>query len=292
MMGPPAETIVTGRGLLEGPVWRPATGDLVVTVVGAGRLLRVDPASGSAEPFADTAGGPNGAFPCTDGGVLVAQNGGLDWDAIGIPNPDPSTATTPGIQRVDPDGAVTLLTASEGPFRAPNDLVATDDGTVLFTDPPQFPRPAEPSGRIWRWERCGRPELVTDGLNYPNGIGVEEDDGIVIVEDSGLMRIGADGRRRDWLVETLPHGGDGFAFDVEGNIYVCGQMAVTVVSPDGEVLDILRSPDEETMMTNCCFGGDDLRTLYSTDGRSGRVLAFAGMPVPGRRLTAFGSSVG
>jgi sugar lactone lactonase YvrE len=219
--------------------------------------------------------------------VLVTQNGGLDWDAIGIPNPDPGAPTTPGIQRIGPDGSVRLLTGDDGPFRAPNDLVAEPDGTVLFTDPPQFPAPPEPSGRVWRWRPGGRPEVIAAGFNYCNGIGVEHDGCIVIVEDRGLLRLGADGSERRWLIETLPHGGDGFAFDVEHNIYVCGGTAVTVVSPEGEVLDILESPDSATMMTNCCFGGDDLRTLYSTDGRSGRVLAFPGMPVAGRPLVPY-----
>ena len=80
-----AQTVVSGLGLLEGPVWRSASVDLLVTVVGAGLILTVDPASGVTETFAETMGGPNGAFPCADGGVLVTQNGGLDWDAIGIP---------------------------------------------------------------------------------------------------------------------------------------------------------------------------------------------------------------
>ena len=91
----------------------------------------------------------------------------------------------------------------------------------------------------------------------------------------------------DKVIEILPDGGDGFAFDVDHNIYVCGGTTVTVVSPTGRVIDILESPDSKTMMTNCCFGGFDLRTLYATDGRSGRVLAFPAMPVAGRPLVAF-----
>jgi sugar lactone lactonase YvrE len=40
------------------------------------------------------------------------------------------------------------------------------------------------------------------------------------------------------------------------------------------------------MITNCCFGGPDLRTLYATDGRNGRVLVFQGMPVAGVPMVA------
>jgi hypothetical protein len=115
-----AETVASGLGLLEGPVWRDGTGDLLVTGVGSGFVLQVDVENGTAARFADTGGGPNGAYPSQDGGLLITQNGGLDWDAIGIPNPEPSQPTTPGIQRVTPDGTVRALTdSSDGPFGRP-----------------------------------------------------------------------------------------------------------------------------------------------------------------------------
>jgi gluconolactonase len=281
-----AHTVVAGLGLLEGPVWRPATGDLLVTVVGNGTLLRVDVDAGRAETFAHTAGGPNGAFPCADGGVLVTQNGGLDWEAIGIPNPAPAEPTTPGIQRVGPGGEVSLLTEGDGPFRAPNDLCAAPDGTIWFTDPPQFPPPAEPAGRVWKWAPNGRPEVFADGFTYCNGIGIDGQGRVLVVEQRGLLVVEPSGAR-DWLIEQLPSGGDGFAFDTEGNVYVAGGRNVTVVSPEGSVVEEFEAPPGRAMVTNCCFGGPDFRTLFATDGGSGRVLAFADLPVPGVQLSLF-----
>ena len=35
------------------------------------------------------------------------------------------------------------------------------------------------------------------------------------------------------------------------------------------------------LVTNCCFGGADLRTLFVTEGIPGSVVAFEGMPTPG-----------
>lgn len=147
--GAVVETVVTiDRGLLEGPVWRPESGDLLITGVMIGRVLRIDVGAGTASEFARPEGGPNGGWPCADGGMLVTQNGGLDWDRIGFPAPpDPSAPTTPGIQRVAPDGTVSLRTGDDGPFRAPNDLFVTVDGTIWFTDPPRYPPPPEPVGR-------------------------------------------------------------------------------------------------------------------------------------------------
>lgn len=276
-----AEIVVSGLGLLEGPVWRPETGDLLITEVGAGLLHRIDVEKGTTNPFASTSGGPNGAYPCADGGVLVTQNGGLDWDAIGIPNPAPSQPTTPGIQRIGPDGSVRLLTEGDGPFRAPNDLCVAPDGAVWFTDPPQFPAPPEPVGRVWRWARGGRPEVFADGFQYCNGIGFDAAGNVLIVEARGLLRLSPGGGGHSWLIEALPHGGDGFAFDTDGSIYVAGGRHVAVVSPEGSVVEVLDAPGRPAMVTNCCFGGPDLRTLFATEGRGGQVLAFAGMPVAG-----------
>ncbi len=274
---PEAEIIIEGLGLIEGPVWRQAHHDLIVTAIPSGRLLRVDGDARTAAVLADVAGGPNGAYPCADGGVVVAQNGGWNWDAImGTRTADPSEPTTPGLQRVYPDGRVELLTGDDGPFQAPNDLCRGPDGAVWFTDPPRYPHPPEPVGRVWRWSP-GRPaELVADGFAYCNGIGVTADATVLVVEGRGLMRL----TDRSWFVETLPDGGDGFAFDLEGNIYVAGGGAVTVVSPEGKVIDRLTAPSEGASITNCCFGGPDLRTLYATEAH-GRLFAFRDMPVAG-----------
>jgi gluconolactonase len=278
------ETVVEGFGVLEGPVWREGSGDLTVTEVTGGRVLRVDVTRGEATTFAVTDGGPNGAYPCTDGGLLVTQNGGLDWELLGYGDRAASSPTTPGIQRTTADGAVTLLTVDDGPFRAPNDLCVAPDGALWFTDPPQFPPPPEPVGRIWRWAAGERPEVVADGLTYCNGIGIAADGGVVIVEQQGLMCLGADGTERSWLVERLPATGDGFAFDVDGNLYLAGGPQVTVVAPDGGIVEVL--PASDVHVSNCCFGGADLRSLYATDMR-GRVLVFHDMPVSGRPLTPF-----
>jgi gluconolactonase len=282
------ETVVTGLGLLEGPVWRENTGDLVVTVVGQGVLLRVDLDARKAHHFAETKGGPNGAYPSQDGGVLVTQNGGMDWDAVretvGIVNLNPSVPTTPGIQQVRPDGSVHFLTTpADGPFRAPNDLCITEDQTIWFTDPPQAPPPTDPVGRVWCWPAGERPAPFADGFSYCNGIGVDPNGNILVVEERGLMYLHPDGDR-SWLVESLPNGGDGFAFDVDGNVYVAAGRAVTVVSPEGAVVEQLHAPEGPAMLTNCCFGNPDLLTLFVTDGASGRLLAFSDMPIQGVQL--------
>ena len=270
----------------EGPVWCP-DGTVVCTSVSEGALFRIDPATGSCTRIADTGGGANGAALCEDGGFLVTQNGGLDFAAVGMfEDPPPYRPTQSGLQRVAPGGTVTYLTPDT--LRAPNDLVVSTDGSVLFTDPPPWPLPTEPIGRVWAYRRDGTLDLLADGLWYPNGIGIERDGTIVIVENGlmgrphfGLVRLLADGE----LDLFVPQTGDGFCFDVDGRFYVAGGIhGVTVLEPDGTVVEVLELPGPG-VTTNCCFGGPDLRTLYATDAVPGGLWAWEGMPTPGAPLT-------
>ena len=69
------------------------------------------------------------------------------------------------------------------------------------------------------------------------------------------------------------------ALDADGRIYVCAAIdhAVWVFEPDGTEVDRLQLPGPG-MVTNCCFGGADRRTLFVTEGQPGSVVAFEGLP--------------
>ncbi len=133
--------------------------------------------------------------------------------------------------------------------------------------------------------RDGRVATFADGFYYCNGIAFEADGTVVVVERRGLQRVYADGSR-DWVVPKLGKGGgDGFCLDVDGRFYVASTIehGIRVVDRDGTILDFL--PIEgEGLTTNCCFGGDDLRTLFVTDALPGNLVAFEGMPTPGMPL--------
>jgi gluconolactonase len=124
--------------------------------------------------------------------------------------------------------------------------------------------------------------VVSDGFHYPNGIAREPGGTLAVIEARGLLRLHPDGERA-WIVESFGEAaGDGMALDVEGRLYVCctGEHAVRVFEPDGTEVDRLQLPGPG-LVTNCCFGGDDLRTLFVTEGVPGSVVAFAGLPTPG-----------
>jgi gluconolactonase len=278
-----AEIVCTGIAFGEGPVWCGA-GIVVVTSVAEGALYRVFPAENRAERFATTSGGANGAALAVDGSILVTQNGGLDFAKLGLfRDPPPYEPATPGLQLATPAGEVTYL-ASDG-LHAPNDLAIGPDGTVYFTDPGHYPPAQEDGARVMTYALDGTVALFASGFYFCNGIAFEPDGTMVVVERLGLQRVAPDGSR-DWLIETLGRGGgDGFCFDTDGRAYVASTVehGVRVVEPDGTIADFLEI-DGRGLTTNCCFGGDDLRTLFATDAIPGNVVAWEHMPTPGLPL--------
>jgi gluconolactonase len=289
------QVVATGIQFGEGPVWCPASGrraaTLVCTAVASGAVERVDLETGEVTRVADLGGGANAALLATDGGLLVTQNGGIDFTATGLyPDPPPYNPVTPGLQRIAPDGAVTYLSeasSDDGPYLAPNDLVAAADGTLWFTDPPQHPPPPEPLGRVHTMSSDGTTKVAARGFAYCNGIALEADGTPVVIEARGLLRLAPDGTRA-WVSEQIsPTGnaGDGLCVDVDGRFYVAATAdhGIRVLDPDGTEVDFLAIPGRG-VTTNCCFGGDDLRTLFATDGIPGQVLAWEGMPTAGLPL--------
>ncbi|MGO4129344.1 SMP-30/gluconolactonase/LRE family protein [Inquilinus sp. YAF38] len=62
--------------------------------------------------------------------------------------------------------------------------------------------------------------------------------------------------------------------DVRGNICVATLITgcITVIAPDGAVLDQVMLPDDP-IVTNICFGGPERRTTYITLSGTGRLVA-------------------
>ncbi|MGD0783239.1 MAG: SMP-30/gluconolactonase/LRE family protein, partial [Candidatus Aminicenantales bacterium] len=52
---------------------------------------------------------------------------------------------------------------------------------------------------------------------------------------------------------------DGMTIDENGGIYVATYMGVQVFDPQGRFLGIVNTP---TYPVSCCFGGDDMKTLF------------------------------
>ena len=284
------EVVCADVPLGEGPVWCP-DGTLVVSHISPGGLSRLSPESGKRESIVSVVGGANSAQLADDGGFVVANNGGIDFtkfaDALGLDVVQIGyTPGPPGLQRVTPDGEVTVL-ASEG-LQAPNDLIVAQDGTIYFTDPPPHGGTQGGSGNFWSYAPGGELRQIASGFNYDNGVALSPEGRLLIVEQQGLLWIDPDSGEQEWWVEKLPgeSPGDGFAFDQDGRLYCACPMdhCIRVIDASGKPVDMI-DLGEGSYPTNCCFGGEDGRTLFTTELAPGRVCAIEGLPTAGLALT-------
>jgi gluconolactonase len=266
-------------GFTEGPVWT-ADARLLVTSISHGAIYEVG--VNAPRVLAKTQGGPNGMTEGKEGALYVAQNGGVYAMKERSPNP-----AQPGIQVIEGN---TVRYLAEG-LDAPNDCCFGPDGRLYFTDPRGSVEVAgRQPGRVYAMDVGGAPELLAEGPAYANGIAFGPDASQLYVAETLGQRVLVYPCTGDQLGEPRefchidPGFPDGMCFDDEGRLYVAATMAeqVQVFDIQGRCIDRLPCGDS-SMPTNCCFGGPEARTLFVTDSRGERVLAFdleaAGLPL-------------
>ena len=296
--------LASGLQFPEGPVALD-DGSVLLVEIARGTLTRVG-TDGSVEVVAELGGGPNGAALGPDGAMYITNNGGcFTWDEMlgfTLPGAVPPGWTGGSIQRVDlRTGAfTTLYTESSGrALRAPNDLVFDDHGGFWFTDHGvRLERSSDRTGIHYaKADGSGCEELIFP-LDAPNGVGLSPDGARLYAAETHTGRVsywnlsGPGTVARD---NPIGHGGhllaglpglqllDSLAVDGEG--WVCvGTLVnggITAISPDGSTVDHTPLPDP--LVTNICFGGNDLRTAFCTLSATGQLVSFD-WPRPGLRL--------
>lgn len=271
-------------GAGEGPAWHPELG--LFTSGGDGHIHRLDRA-GKSHIFRENAH-TNGLLFDPKGRLLACEPGQRR------------------VTRTEPDGTITVLTDKfEGKrYNQPNDLTMDSKGRIYFSDPRYGSRAGmeikDEKGRtiegVYRIDPDGTVTRVLGReVDRANGVLVSGDDRFLFVADNNnnakdgarkLLRfdLKADGTvdkaSRKELYDWSPgRGPDGIKQDKKGRLYVAGGLnrpnppfepaldkkgGIYVFSPEGKLLDFLPVPTDE--VTNCAFGGDDLRTLYITAG--------------------------
>jgi gluconolactonase len=301
--------IATGLEFPEGPI-ACDDGSVLLVEIKRGTLSRVTP-EGKVEVVADVGEGPNGAAFGPDGKVYLCNNGGcfewLELMGMTLPGPVPSSWTGGSIQRVDVEtGEVeTLYTeSSSGQLRAPNDLVFDTSGGFWFTDHGvRQERSSDRTGIHYAKADGSSCTEVVFPLDSPNGVGLSPDGTTLYVAETHAGRVWSWGVPAPGQIAgenplgpsggTLLAGLPGFqlldSLAVDGDGWVCvGTLAnggITAISPDGATIE--HTPMADVLVTNICFGGDDLRTAYCTLSGTGVLLA-VDWPRPGLRL-AYGA---
>ena len=282
--------LAEGVGFPEGLAWSPDEECVFVTGAADGCFYRVRPGDPRLDLVAAIGGGLNNCVLAAGGGCVVAQNGGLSGRGIMAdrypqmrPPPEPTSAT-PGLILIGAAGEAEVVLGAG--VNAPNDLAVGFDGALYFTDPGDRFLPDPPSPRLMRYDAAGL-SVFAEGFGYCNGIAFDRDS-ILVTDRVGLLRLLADGSR-EWVVEdAMDKTPDGIAVDEDGRIYVAGgHDGCVFVVEDGEIVDSLVTPGGPSRITNCCFGGPDMTSLFVADPVSWAVGEWRDMPCPGRRLPAW-----
>lgn len=295
--------IADGLRFPEGPVAMP-DGSVILVEIEAGRITRVRP-DGRKETVAEPGGGPNGLAMGPDDKLYCCNNGGFGWiDRPGMLFPHGAAADYAGgrIERIDIEtGAVETL-YKDGDFgcilRGPNDIVFDAHGGFWFSDHGKtMPRARDVTGIFYARADGSHLEEVVFPSENPNGIGLSPDGATLYAAETWTCRLMAFPVIAPGKVDLAgginpgtplfrPAGYkffDSLAVEAGGNICVAtiGESGITVISPAGEQVDFVPTPDVFT--TNICWGGDDLRTAYVTLSSTGRLVAMR-WPRPGLKL--------
>ncbi|WP_070378675.1 SMP-30/gluconolactonase/LRE family protein [Rhodococcus sp. WMMA185] len=241
---PPLTGVLEFNGALDGAHrWALPSGDgpedvavdhdgRVVTGASDGRIWRFDQ-QGRATELAHTHGRPLGVEVMDDGRFLVCD-------------------AERGVLRVDESGRVEMLAESAAghPVVACNNSAVGRDGVVYFTDSSaRFPiadhrydlLEHRGTGRLLRLDpRTGETDLLADGLQFANGVGLASDESFVLVAETGSYQISrveltgpSQGRASVWA-GNLPGIPDNMTSQTPDGLFW-----VALYSPRMKVLDML-----------------------------------------------------
>jgi gluconolactonase len=251
------ETLATGFGFTEGPVWDRA-GFTYVSDEEQNKIYRV---------YADGHKDELIALGDPDGNTYDRSQKLIDCASV-----------LRAIIRIEPDGKYQVLADHfEGKkFNSPNDVVTGPDGAIYFTDPtldlPSGEKQEIPFQGVYRLDANGEVRLLTKELSQPNGLAFSPDGKKLYVDDSEQRNIRVYDFQHDGTVsngrifgsEVGPQKGgvpDGMKFDRNGNLYVTGPEGIWVWSANGEHLGTIVMPEQPANLT---WGDADYGTLYIT----------------------------
>ncbi|MDB4679641.1 MAG: SMP-30/gluconolactonase/LRE family protein [Planctomycetaceae bacterium] len=246
-----------------------------------GRILKLDPQSGTVKVHCKDSGKSNGLFFDSKGRLIAAcgANGGHR-----------------AIVEIKPDGTVVVIQSKfDGKqFNSPNDLVIDSLNNIYFSDPRYVgPEPIELDHQsVFRITPQGKVTRVTTNISKPNGVHISPDQKTLYVAETNngsfdvtktpdvkpkmtmtlnafpLNANGTVGEKTQLADFGQEVGTDGMTVDTDGNVYAAvrseSRFGIVVYSPEGTERAFIPTP---ALPTNCTFGiGKQAHTLFVTAG--------------------------
>jgi gluconolactonase len=298
---------VSGLNFPEGPIIL-GGGKLAIGECSGGAVVIIDEA-GSIERRIPVGGSANGLALGPDNAIYVCNNGGGTYrttdDGLLLPIVLPPEDYQGGsIQRISLDTYdVTTVYTHCGTHRlsAPNQLVFDSNGGFYFTDSGKIHlRTVDRGGVYYATVDGTRIDQVIYPLDCPNGIALSPDGSqLYVVEtitsrvwkwritEPGTVAAPSSAFRPGDLLCTLDDYQllDSLAIEANGNICVAtlGKGVISVISPDGHLLEQVPVPGPDPFVTNICFGEPHNEVAYITSSARG-LLYETPWPRTGLRL--------
>lgn len=268
----------------EGPTMDDA-GNIYFSEINNRRIMKMTP-KGELSVFRENSGAANGLLVDKQNRLIACEGGA---DAHRVTRTDLAT------------GKIEVLADSfEGtPFTAPNDVTMDNQDRLYITD--------LLGGAVYRYDPDKKLTRLLNKptVQRPNGVAISPDDKTLYLVEANQAKDGqrmirafnlsAAGELSNMRVfhDFFPgRSADGLCIDTRGQLYAAAGLHQTrnatetldtrtgihIFSPAGQLLR--RIPIPEDTITNCTFGGPDLKTLYVTAGKG---LYAVPNDVPGTR---------
>jgi gluconolactonase len=222
-----------------------------------GEVFFTDPASsriqkigldGKVSVFAENTNGANGMMFGPDGRLYAGAT------------------RTKQIVAYDPAGMSELIAEDV----TVNDLAINVKGDLYYTD--------SAAKKVWYIPKGGKPRVVDEGIEYPNGVMFSPDQTLLYISDhaaqlSWAFQIQPDGslaHKQRYFYVHMPDaatrsGADGMVADTNGSVYIATFLGVQIFDQIGKCHAIIPAPASGSL-SSVKFGGANLDELYVTNG--------------------------
>ena len=293
----------------EGPAWHPS-GNVYFTDIVNNRIMRRDP-KGVLHVFRTPSGRANGLAFDVQNRLVACEGGGEGGNRRVTRTELDGTITV----LADKHDGKRLNSPNDLAISTRGAIYFTDPRYGDRGDVEQFDGKGREIEGVYRVDPDGTiTRLITHEVHRPNGIAFSPDEKYLYVADNvnDGPNDGLDGNRKLWRFDHkydgtidlksqkllfdwgTDRGPDGMAVDSKGQLFVAAgfnfpkppvetnekhKAGIYVFSPEGKLLQTVPVPAD--MITNCTFGGEELKTLFVTAGHK---LWSVPVDVPGKEL--------